>query len=187
MLTPDEVLALAGDDDHVCITGGEPLDRDLRPLLTALILDGRKRVHVETSGTKWPAWLDRAPGPKRIRTELRRHNHAIGHDPDGGPMGWYDYESLWVTISPKPGYSEEMVLGVADEVKVILGGLGDGPGWPTVEDAVRWADLGKLVYVQPRNGLHDVDRARLDDALTVVARHPQVRISPQVHKFLMVR
>lgn len=191
MLTPEEVLALVGTDRHVCLTGGEPLDRDLRPLLTALMIDGRKAVHVETSGTKWPDWLDRSgpiPGaPRHTRTEGRRFNHAIGHETSDGTVGWYDYEALWVTISPKPGFHEEMVRVVADEVKVILGGLGDGPGWPTLDDAVRWADMGKLVFVQPRNGTNDVDRARLDSALKIVSLHPQLRISPQVHKFLRVR
>lgn len=188
MLTCEEVLALVGTDQHVCLTGGEPLDRDLRPLLTALTLDGRKDVHLETSGTRWPDWLDkpRPTGGTKVRVASPRRNHCVGHEHEGR-LGWYDTDRLWVTISPKPGYSEEMVLRVADEAKVILGGLGDGPGWPTLDDAVRWADMGKLVYVQPRNGTNDVDRARLDAALKIVSLHPQLRISPQVHKFLRVR
>ncbi len=193
---PAEILDWVGDDRHVCLTGGEPLDRDLRPLLIALAFDGRKDVHLETSGTVRPDWLDpaRPPGRKAPYARLGQGSHVLAVEL-GGVLGHYDVP-LWITVSPKPGYLKSMVEDVADEVKVILrldkdlgflGGLGTGPGWPTVEDAVRWADDGKLVYVQPVNAAHEVDGIMLDRVLAIVARHPQLRISPQIHKFMMVR
>lgn len=161
MYDAEEVVAWAEASGcrHICLTGGEPLDRDLRPLIDeAAMPRGLSMVHVETSGTKEPPWLEHA---KSVR-------------------------SLWLTVSPKPGYKESMIA-MADEVKVILGGLGDGPGWPTVVDALRWAQAGKLVYVQPRNDLLTVNGPNLRDALNVVAAHPQLRVSVQLHKFVGTR
>lgn len=138
---------------HVCLTGGEPMDRDLTHLLAAL--KGRvSRVHVETSGTVRPPWLLIVP--------------------------------LWVCVSPKPGWRDDMVH-LADEVKVILGGLGDGPGWPTVEDALAWAKAGKLVYVQPRNDRLTIDADHMAEAIAVVTAHPALRLSAQLHKYIRTR
>lgn len=163
--TPEEILEWTNGDDpneggptrHVCLTGGEPLDRDLGPLVAVLVEAG-KMVHLETSGTKEiPDW-------------------ALGKSVD----------ELWITVSPKPGFLEKSVED-ADEVKVILGGLGDGPGWPNVDDAVRWSLGGKLVYVQPRNGTVDVDFEALERAKAVVAAHSGLRLSVQLHKLVRTR
>lgn len=177
--TAADLVAFAGDCRNVCLTGGEPLDRDVRPILAACEQAGIA-VHVETSGTTHPAWLD----PDRSQGPRSSGQHAIRQGDAGSAWRW---APLWVTVSPKPGYRAEMVQRVADEVKVILGGLGDGPGWPTLDDALRWADMGKLTYVQPRNGRDDVDRANLDAALEAVARHPQLRLSVQLHKLVRTR
>lgn len=175
LYTPEELADWSLPCAHACVTGGEPLDRDLRPLLAAL---GARDIeaHVETSGTRWPDWLD-------LRGRVGAHMVAF---PTGDLGHEWRPTRLWLTVSPKPGYREEMVER-ADEVKVILGGLGDGPGWPTLEDAVRWADDGRLVYVQPRNLKLDVDRAALAASLEAVARHPRLRLSAQLHKFLRTR
>jgi hypothetical protein len=93
---------------------------------------------------------------------------------------------LWLTVSPKPGYLPEM-LQAADEIKVILGGLGDGEGWPTVEDAVRWADAGQLVYIQPRNERLTLNGDNVEEAVRLVAKYPQLRLSLQLHKVLRTR
>jgi organic radical activating enzyme len=172
----------ATSERRVCITGGEPLDRDLRPLLRL-----EASVHVETSGTVHPNWLDPVKDPVRLLGQ-----HAVGYvmpdtTPDGDHRIAWRWMELWITVSPKPGYREEMVANVADEIKVILGGLGDGDGWPTVDDALRWAASGKVVYVQPRNERNEVDRTNLAHALEVVAQHPQLRLSPQIHKFVRTR
>jgi len=184
---PGELVAWAGDCPHVCLTGGEPLDRDLRPLLTAFAdapravgLRESPLVHVETSGTRHPAWLDAHSQPRA------QGMHAIAADGPNGTLSW-KWTKLWVTVSPKPGYLPEMVEHVADEIKVILGGLGDGPGWPTLDDALRWAAAGRLVYVQPRNRHSEVDGDNLREALKAVAAHPQLRLSCQLHKFIRTR
>lgn len=138
---------------HVCITGGEPLDRDLSSLILYL-QERRIHCHIETSGTVVPI---------------------------------YNLNRVWVCVSPKPGYQEAMIRR-ADEIKVILGGLSDhGDGWPTVEDAVKWANRGKLVYVQPRNEKTTIDHVGMSLALDVIDRHPTLRLSAQLHKYLETR
>ena len=153
LYTPEELAEWAGDYHHSCLTGGEPLDRDLVPLIEVL---GNTYVHIETSGTVSPPWL----------SEL--------------------LDRPWVSVSPKPGYQNSMI-DRADEIKVILGGLGDGPGWPTVDDALRWASEEKIVYIQPRNGVLDIDRQAMDEAIRVVTENPSLRLSIQAHKYLRVR
>lgn len=143
--------------DHVCLTGGEPLDQKLPQLLDKL---DYRIIHLETSGTKHL-------GDFRKRAPWRR----------------------WVTVSPKPGYIEEVVLD-ADEVKVIVPGLGSSSsqlasGWPTLEDAIRWADKrgeGKPVFLQPRNLKHEIDKQNLRYVLDILADHPNLRLSNQLHK-----
>jgi len=167
--TVDELMAYAKPVGRMCITGGEPLDRDIRPLLH-MATDRNITCHVETSGTKAPHWLG-------WQWDDGRRQHLV----NGTPV------RMWLCVSPKPGYLEDMVQMHADEVKVIIGGLGDGPGWPTVEDAARWADAGQLVYIQPRNYTKTVDEANLEAVLKLTEKYPQLRVSCQLHKFLGVR
>lgn len=139
---------------HICLTGGEPLDQDLKELFFQAV---EKHFHIETSGTK--------PFPKILLTEGNK---------------------VWTCVSPKPGYLEEVVL-VSDEVKVIVPGLGAGEGWPLLEDALRWAKLGKTVFLQPRNAKFDVDKVNLRYVQDLVAQYPQLRLSVQMHKILNVQ
>jgi organic radical activating enzyme len=49
---PEKILELIpANIRHVCLTGGEPFDRDLSPLLS-ILFGNNKKVHIETSGTK---------------------------------------------------------------------------------------------------------------------------------------
>jgi organic radical activating enzyme len=158
--------------DTICLTGGEPLDQDLEELVERLYY---VNIHVETSGTR--------PIPR------------LGHKP-------------WVCVSPKPGFKEEIVER-ADEIKVIVPGLGteeslikmyresptgdpdnEKPAtfrWPTLEDAIRWADSGTPVFLQPRNAKFDVDKMQLSLVQELVLQHPKLRLSTQMHKLLRVR
>lgn len=188
MFTPADLVAwiqehVPGDGpyQHACITGGEPFDRDLRPLIFACVNEDIT-CHIETSGTKLPPWLRADP----------RHAigaHMLAQDMPEGRVSWHE-TPLWITVSPKPGWLPEM-LTLADELKVILGGLGDGPGWPTLAQAVQWSnDRGlrrRPVYVQQRNERNDIDRDALDRALAVVHAYPTLRLSVQLHKFLRTR
>jgi len=162
LFAPEELRDWVGDYRYVCLTGGEPLDRDLRPLLD--VLDAAS--HVETSGTRQPEWLA-SRRPAFAEASARKPS--------------------WITVSPKPGFDEPWMLEQADEIKVILGGLGPGPGWPTVDDAARWAEAGKLVYLQPRNLAETVAAGEMAAVVKTVLEHPKLRLSPQLHKYLSVR
>jgi 7-carboxy-7-deazaguanine synthase len=161
MYDEEELRRWAQPYKHICLTGGEPLDQDLQPLVRTLWNVGAI-IHVETSGTK-------APSGGFLLLPEQRHR-------------------LWLCVSPKPGFSE-VVITLANEVKVIVPGLG-GPqaeGWPTIEDALRWADAGKVVFLQPRNAKHDVDKDNLQLVMDLISEHPQLRLSVQLHKLLRVR
>lgn len=153
--TEHELMAWAGEYRHVCLTGGEPLDQDLQPLL-GQEQESHVTFHLETSGTV-------ATIP------------TLGHR-----------AKMWMCVSPKPGYLEAVVQR-ADEVKVIVPGLGTGPGWPTLEDALRWAQMGKLVYLQPKNNKLTIDEMNLKYVLDLLVEHPTLRLSTQEHKLLHVQ
>jgi organic radical activating enzyme len=166
--TADELVKWTFPYEHICLTGGEPFDQDLLPFLRAVDLmdihtprlpSNRQMVHVETSGTTpVPDWLPTLP----------------------------NREFLWICVSPKPGYTSEWIE-LADEVKVIVPGLGNGAGWPTPEIAEGWASHGKLVFLQPRNGKYDVDQVNLRYVQDLLAEHPEFRLSTQAHKILKVQ
>lgn len=156
--TEDELNAWSSSHKHVCCTGGEPLDVDLMPLAMKIARRGGM-IHIETSGTKpAPMW----------------------------PIPAFGKDATWICVSPKPGYKQEMIE-VADEIKVIVPGLGNGPGWPTLQDALRWADSGKLVYVQPRNLKNEIDGMNLRYVQDLLVDHPNLRLSLQLHKLLKVQ
>jgi organic radical activating enzyme len=140
---------------HVCFTGGEPLNQTLFPLVDALLQRG-KSLHMETSGTVHS---------EELRTLA---------------------PNVYICVSPKPGFLDT-VIRLADEIKVIVPGLGNGPGWPSLKDAIDWAEGGKLVYIQPRNAKHDVDQLNLRTCLDLVQAYPSLRLSVQLHKFLVVQ
>lgn len=184
--------------EHVCLTGGEPLDQQLTDLLDCFAQRSAPMIHLETSGTKVE--------------ELLQHFKVL-----------CDTSSLksWICVSPKPGFLEEAVLA-ADEVKVIVPGLGtpeslralrvaterallvgtvthQGPPpgheyatrddfrWPELSDALRWADNGKIVFLQPRNETLSVDMHNLMIVQDILRDHPNLRLSVQMHKILKVQ
>lgn len=157
LYTPEELKEWAGDYEHVCITGGEPLDRDLEPLFLTLLSFPKKMVHIETSGTVWKPWVDDA-----------------------------DQDSIHICVSPKPGWREDMIRN-CNEIKVIHKGLGDGEGWPTLQNALDWAKEGHVVYLQPRNFKKDPDEPATQEVVELVKRFPQLRASFQLHKILNER
>jgi 7-carboxy-7-deazaguanine synthase len=191
-----QLLDWAYPYEHICFTGGEPLDQDLLPIITGEWGDPHgtgyhyepKMFHIETSGTREP---------------------VVKNLPEN-----FDLDRLWVCVSPKPGFLEKMIR-LADEVKVIVLGLGtdesllklqneakklgrsyhplayDTPlgafRWPGLDDALRWAAAGKTVFLQPRNAKFDVDKNNLMIVQDIIREHPQLRLSVQLHKILKVQ
>lgn len=76
-LTIDDILERVKRQSIVCLTGGEPTDHDILPLIAAL-RSAEHRVHMETSGVRsvdgWPLdWLTVSP-----KAELRqRSGHTL--------------------------------------------------------------------------------------------------------------
>jgi organic radical activating enzyme len=92
----------------------------------------------------------------------------------------------WLCVSPKPNFLPQMIEA-ADELKVIVPGLGVGEGWPGLQDALTWAAVGKPVFLQPRNSKFDVDKQNLLYVLDLLREYPQLRLSVQLHKLLHVQ
>ena len=158
VFTAEQLFDWAAPFKHICLTGGEPLDQDLLPLLSTA---SKERVfHIETSGTVFPSWIS--------------SDQDYQHDP-----------FVHICVSPKPGWRQGMIA-VADEVKVIVPGLGPGDEWPGLSEALTWARSGKLVYIQPRNLRSEIDKVNLAMVLTVVQEHPELRLSVQLHKYIHV-
>lgn len=158
--TAEKLVAQFSHIPHWCFTGGEPLaQQELVSLLTSLdkVRVPSTMLHIETSGTIVPLSHFNTPG-------------------------------VWFSMSPKPGFLEE-ALTWANEIKVIVPGLGNGPGWPTINDALRWADenLHRPVFLQPKNEKNSINRANLDLCMELALKYPQLRVSPQFHKYMAVR
>jgi 7-carboxy-7-deazaguanine synthase len=82
-------------EEHICITGGEPLIHWNKGLLELIkhANSFRKMVHIETSGTILPAELANGRG-----------------------MG---DRHVWISVSPKVGVNPNM-LNLADEIKLLV-------------------------------------------------------------------
>lgn len=162
--TESQLLEWSDDYAHICLTGGEPLNQDLAPLISLNHDIGHrwdpKMLHIETSGTVPYKFLGQSA------LEYTRE--------------------IYVCVSPKPGYLD-IAINDADEVKIIVPGLGSGKDWPQLADALRWAQAGKNVYLQPRNGKFDVDQVNLKYVLDLLAEYPTLRLSVQMHKILKVQ
>lgn len=132
--------------------------------------------------------LDIRPGDSLLFKELLRIGHTLHVETSGTVECDVRSHFDWVTVCPKPGFKLSM-LEQAHEIKVIVGGLGTGTGWPTLEDALKWARdwPEKPVFLQPRNAKHEVDPLALAHAMELVMAHPELRLSVQMHKLLEVR
>ena len=129
-MTADEITTWLRPCRQLVIAGDEPMATDLRPVIRAVLADGGQ-VRIETPGTVWPTWLGRSQPAEPLPLAI-----------DGLPT------SLSVTVQPTPGYLDAMIE-LATEVVVRVGGDADGPGWPTLLTAVRWAEIGKRVALLP--------------------------------------
>jgi len=114
----------------------------------------------------------------------------IVHIETSGTIKYLDFLSqdrVWMTMSPKPGWLKENYTPT-HEFKVIVNGLGNGPGWPTLADAIEIERTTlKPVFLQPRNLKTEVHRDNLMLVEDIVRQHPQLRLSIQTHKLLRVR
>lgn len=175
--TIEELLAKV-HANHICLTGGEPLTQDLLPLIEAT---KQHIFHIETSGTVIPDWMSQMQWKPFQGTVTKRIPLGIVQ---GQSQKFLDLP-IWLTVSPKPGFHQHM-LSLADEIKIIVPGLGSGDGWPGPEVAMAYARM-KPVFLQPRNGKRDINKENLELCQELVLKHPELRLSLQAHKMLVVR
>lgn len=161
VLSVDEIIAgIPSNVGRVCLTGGEPLDQPLTPLMRQLC-DDDFLVHIETSGTK------------EIQSAYSEFHEAdTGPEDDGG---W-----VWITVSPKSGCLESMVTK-ANEIKLLVDEKFDVEKIPLL---VRGHDL---VWVQPVNEEFSIYDPNVRRCLDLVNRFPNFRLSMQMHKIWKVR
>lgn len=91
---PELLDEIPPDVRRVCFTGGEPLDRNLVPLIENILENTGMTIHIETSGTK----------------EVPQ----ILYKPENGGG-----ERVWLTVAPKAGVFSH-VLALANEVKLLV-------------------------------------------------------------------
>ena len=92
----------------------------------------------------------------------------------------------WVTLSPKSAFVDgaEVVLNHADEIKVVYDGIHDPEGQLSTLNS----QLSTLRFLQPCD-TGDAARNRQITAATVeyIKRHPEWRLSLQIHKILNIQ
>lgn len=93
----------------------------------------------------------------------------------------------WVTCSPKYGFKEFNVHHI-DELKLLI-------SVDTTDEAIKMMEelserVGKIrggyTYIQPVNGMEEVDKQNIDRCMTLLKVHPEWRLSVQLHKLLGV-
>lgn len=162
--TVTELLDDASDVRHICITGGEPFMHDLEPLVTQAV-KRRFTVHIETSGTL--------------------------HIPP------YVGTLAWITCSPKIGFMSDnrwaikeykFVIGKDIEWQSVLRRISDLVGKQAFETGENLAgNDSPYIYIQPVNGINDLDFDAIETCLQLQKLAPHLAISVQLHKVLKVR
>jgi 7-carboxy-7-deazaguanine synthase len=132
-------------EEHICLTGGEPMLHDLYPLMEAAVPN---LIHIETSGT------------------------VFKHYPN----------TFWLTVSPKQGCLKEMLLA-ADEIKFIVNNTRD----ELAEIEKMAAHTAAQIFVQPANLQDKMYLPNVEYCLSILKKHPDWRLSPQLHKLLHMR
>jgi len=101
------------------------------------------------------------------------------------PIPHYIAQNAWLTCSPKAGLLAENVP-LINEWKFVVSCLDDVDKVERLLQALMVPD-DVPVYIQPINHVNAVDTAMMDMVLAALLRHPQFRLSAQLHKFLEVR
>lgn len=152
-LTVQQVIDVVWEK-HICVTGGEPLLHQYQ--LENLFAEAALRdiyVHIETSGTILP--------------------RKLGHLPKLLLPGF------WVTVSPKINCNDEMIKR-ADELKLLVDEGFD-------ESRLTESMLSHPnVFVCPINSVEVNGGQNTDNVqrcVDILKRHPNWRLSVQLHKF----
>ena len=154
----EKVREVGGPCRWVVLTGGEPF---LQPIgrLIGILRGVGYRVAAESNGTVLLPGMDGAK-PQGL--------------PTGADAAWPDH----LTLSPKETPPQPSVVALATEIKVVVGGEKD------TQRALEgnWPD-GVPVYLQPVSN----DRKATKLCVQTILRHPHLRLSMQVHKWIGLR
>lgn len=158
MTTEDILKEIPWAVKHVCITGGEPMLHDLRPLVDQLRHED-KFVHLETSGTK---------------------NYMF---PAQAKSGY-----IWITVSPKHGCLKSMLDYADELKFLVDENFDPDKPMETYPEHTPYSitDLAHFTptFLQPVNGEWEVNPKNLQLCMEWQRKYPQFRLSLQGHKVL---
>ena len=91
--------------------------------------------------------------------------------------------TTWITVSPKRGWRKD-VIADAQELKFLVDAQFSED---SVLEFAPWWRPGVEIYLQPVNGVHVIDRDNLQRCTDILGRHPDWKLSTQMHKVWDVR
>ena len=94
---------------------------------------------------------------------------------------WVSHPKVWVTVSPKRDCLVSCI-GLADDIRVMVDAAFDEARFDT-----RFGSFMSSVWLSPVNGGRILSQENMARCVEIQKRHPQVRISVQLHKILGVR
>ncbi|MCQ2079046.1 MAG: radical SAM protein [archaeon] len=150
----DQILALVGDIENVCFTGGEPLEQKEAPELLRGLVDAGKTVVLETNGSKD---ISIVPDSERI---------IISMDIKCPSSGMHD--RMLMSNLPKLRSKDQLKFVIADraDLEYAVSVLREHP----VDTNVIFSPVGGLSLQML--------------AEEVVSRRLDVRVLPQLHKII---
>jgi len=118
---------------------------------------------------------------KKVMRWLKSAGYVIHLETSGTIQMDDDLDAFWVTVSPKMGVLESMLVR-ANEIKILVDEYLDIKlNFPF--DLLHYASL-KPVFLQPVNFEHSINPQNLKRCLDIQKEHPSLRVSLQLHKVL---
>ena len=143
---------------NVCITGGEPFQQDLTPLLRKLV-QGKFNVHIETNGTLFS---------KETRSA--------------------EWSRIWITCSPKLPAHLERALKWADEIKILISERNNVILDKLLSLPEPGGIVKNNIYLQPiwvvDTFSNELNTKR---AVKYVMDNPNLKLGSQMHKYLGIQ
>ena len=152
--------------DTICLTGGEPLDRDLEELVDRAH-ELSLRVHVETSGTVYKTWVEKVDwlvvSPKiKVLDQMLKLCHELR----------MVYDLSWWSAS-----FDSTQRRMRDMVACALARIKEPPYLPRP----------CVIYVSPINNYDSLNNDNLEGVKRLLEHNNSWRLSCQMHKLLKVR
>lgn len=140
----------------------------------------QNRIRVTFTGGEPLMWAERL---RPLCEHLESRGNPISVETSGTRAIPHWMRDYWITLAPKIGCTDAAIWR-ADEIKFLV----DDRFAPSeAAELVARADPGALVYLQPVNDIHDVNKMHLRRCLDLQKRFPEWRISTQMHKVWNVR